>query len=139
MVGWVYKILSKVLACRLKLHLSSIIGESQAAFIEGKQILDVALVANEAIHSWKNSSNGGLILKIDFEKVYDCVNWGFLLNLLGKFGFGENGVLGLESAYRLCPCQFLLMVLLQRNFIYTKGFGKGVLSLPFCSTLWWKG
>ncbi|XP_058185636.1 uncharacterized protein LOC131302861 [Rhododendron vialii] len=48
------------------------------------------LIANEAIHCWKNRSQGGLILKIDFEKAYDCVNWGFLLDILAKMGFGEK-------------------------------------------------
>ncbi|XP_058222941.1 uncharacterized protein LOC131332660 [Rhododendron vialii] len=88
--GWVYKVLAKVLANRLKCHLPPLIGESQAAFIKGKQILDGVLIANEVIHRWKNSFQGGLILKIDFEKAYDCVNWGFLLDLSTKLGFGEK-------------------------------------------------
>lgn len=75
---------------RLKMHLPTIIGESQAAFSGGKQILDGVFIANEVIHSWKNNSRGGLILKIDFERAYDCVNWGFLLDLLVKMGFGEK-------------------------------------------------
>lgn len=36
MVGWVYKLLSKVLANRIKEHMPSIIGEAQVAFIGGK-------------------------------------------------------------------------------------------------------
>lgn len=40
LVGWVYKVLSKVLANRIKTHIQSVIGESQAAFIGGKQSLD---------------------------------------------------------------------------------------------------
>lgn len=54
MVGCVYKILSKVLANRIKEHMSLIIGEAQATFIGGEQILDGVLIANEVIHSWKN-------------------------------------------------------------------------------------
>lgn len=88
MVGCIYKILSKVLANRIKQHLPSIIGEAQAAFVGGKQILDGVLIANEAIHSWKHSTRGGLILKLDFERAYDCVNWGFLVDMMGKVGCG---------------------------------------------------
>lgn len=74
MVGCIYKLLSKVLANRFKLVLPSIIGEAQADFISGKQILDGILIANEVIHQWKHSNSGGLIIKIDFEKAFDCVN-----------------------------------------------------------------
>lgn len=90
MVGWVYKVLSKVLANRIKVHMPSIIGEAQAAFVGGKQILDGILIANEAIHSWKHSVRGGLILKLDFQRAYDCVNWKFLIDMLARFGFGDR-------------------------------------------------
>lgn len=86
-VGCIYKILSKVLANRIKEHLSSVICEAQAAYIGGKQILGGVLIANKAIHSWKHLAQGGLILELDFEKAYDCVNWGFLLDMLNKVGF----------------------------------------------------
>lgn len=36
MVGWVYKVLSKVLANRIKEHVLVVIGEAQAAFVGGK-------------------------------------------------------------------------------------------------------
>lgn len=90
MVGCVYKILAKVLANKFRKVLPEIIGETQAAFIGGKQILDGVLIANEVIDHWKKSRVGRLILKIDFEKAYDCVNWKFLLDMLSKFGCGER-------------------------------------------------
>ncbi|XP_058180029.1 uncharacterized protein LOC131298565 [Rhododendron vialii] len=45
------EVLSKVLANRIKEHMRLVIGESQATFVCGKQILDGVLIANEAIHS----------------------------------------------------------------------------------------
>lgn len=131
MVSWVYKVLSKVLANRLKSHLSSIIGESQAAFIEGKQILDGVLIANEVIHWWKNSSKGGLILKIDFERAYDCVNRGFLLDLHAKMGFGEKWCAWIKECLASVSMSVLINGSASKEFNIQKGLRQGDPLSPF--------
>ena len=60
------------------------------AFVEGRQILDATLIANQAVDSLLKSNESGVLCKLDIEKAYDSVNWNFLLSLLGKMGFGKK-------------------------------------------------
>ncbi|KAL4273570.1 hypothetical protein GQ457_13G017910 [Hibiscus cannabinus] len=48
LVRCIYKLLSKVLAMRLREVMDGVIGEQQFAFCPGRQILDCSLIANEA-------------------------------------------------------------------------------------------
>ncbi|KAK9913634.1 hypothetical protein M0R45_037444 [Rubus argutus] len=71
-----YKIISKVLANRLKILLPNLISEQQSAFVPGRQIQDCILIAHEAFHYLrikKSSEKFELGLKVDMNKAYDRV------------------------------------------------------------------
>ncbi|RVW71613.1 Transposon TX1 uncharacterized 149 kDa protein [Vitis vinifera] len=90
LVGGLYKILAKVLANRLKKVVSEVVSSSQNAFVEGRQILDATLIANEAIDSLLKGDEAGVLCKLDLEKAYDHINWDFLMSVMQKMGFGEK-------------------------------------------------
>lgn len=87
LLGSVYKLLAKNLAERLKKVLPKIIGESQEAFVEDRQILVRILIANELVHMRRKEKKPGLIFKIDMEKAYDFVDWTFVSYLFSRMGF----------------------------------------------------
>ncbi|KAK3206429.1 hypothetical protein Dsin_020475 [Dipteronia sinensis] len=88
LVGSMYKILAKVLANRLRKKMNVIIGESQMAFVKGRQIIDSFVIAEEVIHKSKHEKEGGLLVKLDFEKAYNSVDHSFHDFMMEGMGFG---------------------------------------------------
>ena len=64
----IYKIISKVIAQRLKVILSAHVSAEQFGFLEGRQIHEAIGVAQEGLHSLKTRRLKGAILKIDLSK-----------------------------------------------------------------------
>jgi hypothetical protein len=72
----IYKIISKVLANRLKRILSQVISESQSAFVPGRLITNNILVAFETLHHMhhqRQGKSGSMAIKLDMSKAYDRV------------------------------------------------------------------
>ena len=66
-----YKIITKLIAERLKPFLANLISEEQGGFVGGRQILDGVVIASEAIHSMATSKEKAMFIKLDLDKAYD--------------------------------------------------------------------
>ena len=73
-VGSLYRLLAKVLAYRLKRVMHKLINRAQNAFVEGRQIMDASLLANEVIDTLLKRKEKGVLCKLDIEKAYDQIN-----------------------------------------------------------------
>jgi hypothetical protein len=87
----VYKIISKILANRLKAILPKIISPLQSAFVPKRNIQDNTILAHEHLHAFKDKRGKGgfMFLKMDMEKAFDRMEWSFLLAIMEKLGFSH--------------------------------------------------
>jgi hypothetical protein len=76
-----------VLEKRLAKVIDSLIATNQSTFIKGRNLVDGVVVVNEVVELARKSKKECLIFKVDFEKAYDSVDWGFLEYMLQRFGF----------------------------------------------------
>eukprot|EP00253_Pinus_taeda_P019831 PITA_19831 len=69
----IYKIISKVIANRQKTILPGIISESKSCYVEGRQILDNILLAQEMIRSLHSRKKADMLMQLDLSKAYDKI------------------------------------------------------------------
>jgi hypothetical protein len=85
-----YKLLTGVLAARLKKCLPDIISQDQKGFLKGRFIGENTRLVYDTMDYLKRKSKCGLLLLIDFEKAFDSVEWHFIKNVLKVYNFGEE-------------------------------------------------
>lgn len=83
----IYKIITKTLTMRLAVVVGRVVSQFQTAFIPGRNILEGVVILQEVLHELRATKSSGVIIKLDFEKAYDRVNWNFLEEVLHRKGF----------------------------------------------------
>jgi hypothetical protein len=83
-----FKFFSKSMTNHFTLIMNDIIGINHYAFIKGGFILESVVSAHEIVHSVKQSSSSGVVLKLDYEKAFDMVDLDFPLDIIRKRGLG---------------------------------------------------
>lgn len=79
----VYKVISKILAIRLKATLPEAIELNQCAFVEGRLLLENVLLATELVKDYhKPSVSSRAAIKLDISKAFDTVSWSFFEDTL---------------------------------------------------------
>jgi Reverse transcriptase (RNA-dependent DNA polymerase) len=105
LVDCCFKIIWKFLTNRLAPLMHSLVDHSQYVFIKGRYILDNVLAANEIIHATKQAKQSGVVLKVNFEKTYDRVNWEIIWEILLSRGLGllwTNWIMNLLQSAQTC-------------------------------------
>lgn len=67
------KIISKILANRLRKFMPDLISPNQTAFIQGRQITDNFVSTRETLHHIADTKRPAVFVKIDFAKAFDTI------------------------------------------------------------------
>ena len=86
----IYKLITKTLTLRLEPFASKLFSIHQNAFIKKRNIMDGIFSLHELMHHTHVKKQVGVVLKLDFEKVYDKVNRDFLLECHRIRGFSDK-------------------------------------------------
>ena len=89
MLRCIYKIITKTLTLRFDPYVKKLFSVQQNAFIKNRNIVDGIMSLHEVMHHAHVKKQPSVILKLDFEKAYDKVNWDFLLECQKVRGFND--------------------------------------------------
>ncbi|XP_074274046.1 uncharacterized protein LOC141597480 [Silene latifolia] len=122
-----YKLVSKVLANRLKVFLGEIVSENQSAFTPGRAISDNVLIAFEIFNFMKGHKGreGFMALKLDMAKAYDRVEWVFLERVLRAMGFDRAWVRRVMDCVSTVSFSVLINGQPSSTFIPARGLRQG--------------
>jgi len=84
----IYKCITKLLGQRIKEILPMIIHPSYGAFVKGRELLHNVLVCKDLARGYQRKHiSPRCLLKIDIQKAFDSVHWGFLSDMLTALRF----------------------------------------------------
>lgn len=108
LINSIMKILLKILSTKMKQALPFVISEEQTGFMQGRNFTDDIIITSKIIHSMKTKKTNGVILKLDFEKAFDTVNWDFLFATLQHMNFRNKWIMWIKSIFTSIHIYFLV-------------------------------
>ena len=81
------KILTKILTTRLQHQIQALVDTDQTGFIRGRSISENFIYAAELIQCCHRRRRPTIVLKLDFAKAFDSVNWCSLMKIMQARGF----------------------------------------------------
>ncbi|GKV31169.1 hypothetical protein SLEP1_g39893 [Rubroshorea leprosula] len=131
LIGIMYKIIAKLLANRLRKVLPKVIGEQQMAFLEGRQLSEGVVIANEVIDEVKRKKMKSFLFKVDFEKAYDKVCWEFIEYMMLRMGFNATWRKWIQECLKSSSVSILINGSPTKQFPVSKGIRQGDPLSPF--------
>lgn len=94
--------------------------------MHGRHIFDSIMVASEVVNNIKARQNQGLVLKIDFEKAFDTIEWSFFLfHLLETLNFNKLCIDWLSAIFHSSRVSILVNGSPSKEFTPERGLRQG--------------
>lgn len=119
------KLLTKIMANRLQLHMSTLIIANQTAFVKGRSLMESFLLARELLNYCTKNKLPAILYKVDFEKAFDTVDWCFLMNVLIEKGFLPGWTSSVLSIFQTSSSTIKLNESQTRYFRHRRGLRQG--------------
>ena len=126
-----YKILTKVIANRIKLVLNNLIDSSQTGFIKGRYIGENIRLIYDVIEYAEKHNKAGILFFADFEKAFDSLNHKFIFKTLDLFNFGPNLKSWVSLIYKNPTSCILYNGFLSDSFSIKRGVRQGCPLSPY--------
>ncbi|CAN7118348.1 unnamed protein product [Brassica rapa subsp. narinosa] len=128
----IYKVISKILANRLKRLLPPFISLNQSAFVEDRLLMENVLLASELVKNYhKDSVSARCAVKIDISKAFDSVQWSFIVSVLEAMNLPAKFILWIRKCIELASFSIQINGELAGYFNSKRGLRQGCSLSPY--------
>ena len=119
------KIMSKVIATRIKNVLPNIIQHNQTGYVKDRYIGETVRSVFDVIDLTLKENVPGLLIFIDCQKAFDSLEWNFLLSCLEAFNFGPDFIRWVKTFYKNIQSCVINNGLMSDYFTLERGVRQG--------------
>jgi hypothetical protein len=120
-----YKIIAKILSGRLKTILPNIIHPDQKGFVQGRNISEAIRLIQDIVDYSDEMDLEGAIICLDQQKAFDRVEWGWIDECLGKFGFSHRFRKWIHMLFKYGENRILTNGYLSKSFKISRSVRQG--------------